>query len=103
MKPESTNYKSDPKYFRTLIEGAEISQRKAAEIIGISPRTIRSYLSGDRPIPYSVQFVLECYLDYYGRIGHRIPIGGGISPKSAKVIKNVNAKYSKALSRLANR
>ena len=35
--------------------------------------------------------------------GERIPIPGGVSPKSAKVIKNVSTKYSKALGRLAKR
>lgn len=35
--------------------------------------------------------------------GERIPISGTLSPKSAKSIKNVSTKYSKALGRLAKR
>jgi len=64
MKPDSKLHNPDPKHLRSLIEGARISQRKAAEIVGLSPRTIRAYLAGDRPIPYSVQFVMESYFKH---------------------------------------
>lgn len=60
MKPDFNLHNSDPKYLRSLIEGAGISQRQAAVSIGIAPRTIRNYLSGHRPIPYTVQFAIEC-------------------------------------------
>lgn len=60
MKPDSSKHNPDPKYLRSLIEGVGLSQAKVAVLIGIAPRTIRSYLSGDRPIPYNVQFAVEC-------------------------------------------
>ena len=59
MKPNATNHNPSPTYLRSLIEGAGISQRQAAEAIGIAPRTMRAYLSGFRPIPYTVQYAIE--------------------------------------------
>lgn len=59
MKPDSTKHNKDPKYLRSLIEGANITQEYAAKRIDISPRTMRAYLSGSRTITYRVQFAIE--------------------------------------------
>ena len=63
MKPDSTLHNPDPAYLRGLLEKAGLTQRKAAEAIGISPRLLRYYLtdrSGDyREAPYPVQYALE--------------------------------------------
>ena len=60
MKPKPETYNPSPDYLRSLIEGAGLSQRAAARAIGLSERTIRYYLSGQREAPYTVQFALEC-------------------------------------------
>ena len=65
MKPDSSRHNPDPAYLRGLLEQAGISQRKAADLIGITDRAMRYYLSevtapGYRAAPYPVQFALEC-------------------------------------------
>lgn len=64
MKPDASNHNPDPDYLRTLLDLAVISQRKAADMIGISDRVMRYYLSDItsehyRAAPYAVQFCLE--------------------------------------------
>lgn len=60
MKPNSALHRPDPAYLRGLIESTGLTQVRAAFIIGIAPRTMRSYLSdkGSRA-PYPVQYALE--------------------------------------------
>lgn len=65
MTPDASNHNPDPRYLRGLLEQAGISQRKAAELLGITDRAMRYYLSDEgsatfRPAPYPVQFALEC-------------------------------------------
>ncbi|MDH0894376.1 MULTISPECIES: hypothetical protein [unclassified Pseudomonas] len=65
MKPDASNHNPDPRYLRGLLEIAGISQRQAAQLIGISARAMRYYLSDEasdsyRAAPYTVQFALEC-------------------------------------------
>ena len=65
MKPDASNHNPDPRYRRGLLETASISQRQAAQLLGISDRVMRYYLSDEgsasfRPAPYTVQFALEC-------------------------------------------
>lgn len=65
MKPDRSLHNPDPRYLRGLLERAGLSQRKAAELIGITDRAMRYYLSdvgsnGYRAAPYTVQFALEC-------------------------------------------
>lgn len=65
MKPDATKHNPDPRYLRGLLERAGISQRKAAERIGITDRALRYYLTVEddpkhRSAPYVVQFALEC-------------------------------------------
>jgi len=61
MKPDTKNYNPDPSYLRALIESAGYSQRGAAKQIGVSERTMRSYVSPNDPTkaPYPVQYCLE--------------------------------------------
>lgn len=63
MKPDSAKHNPDPDYLRALLEKAGLTQRAAAEAIGISPRLLRYYLTdrdGDyREAPYPVQYALE--------------------------------------------
>jgi len=64
MKPDASTHNPDPYYIRKLLDLAGESQRNAAKLIGITPRTMRYYVSldpaGYRPAPYPVQFALEC-------------------------------------------
>ncbi len=59
MHPDPRKHNPDHGYLRSLIEAAGLSQRAAARSIGISERTMRYYLSGERECPYPVQFALE--------------------------------------------
>ncbi|MFG8489186.1 hypothetical protein EJ647_33160 [Pseudomonas aeruginosa] len=63
--PDASNHNPDPRYLRGLLKKAGISQRRAAELLGLGDRVMRYYLSEDakdgyRPAPYTVQFALEC-------------------------------------------
>lgn len=40
-----------PKQFNAALEQLELTQVGAAELLGFSPRTARSYAAGDTPIP----------------------------------------------------
>ena len=46
-------------YLYGLLERAGLSQLEAARRIGISPRGMRYYMAGERPVPYAVQYALE--------------------------------------------
>lgn len=64
MKPDSNQHNPDPAYLRRLLERAGITQRAAAQQIGISDRVMRYYLMSEdsesfRPAPYPVQYALE--------------------------------------------
>lgn len=66
-KPDAKQHNPAPTYLRSLVERSGLSQRKAAECIGITDRVMRYYLSDEssetfRPAPYTVQFALECLL-----------------------------------------
>lgn len=68
MKPDISKYNPDPTYIRALLEKAGLSQRKTAHILGISERMMRYYLvrtdnPNYRPMPYTVQFAIECLAD----------------------------------------
>ncbi len=62
MTPDSTKRNYDPQYLRELLALAGLTQRGAAEIMGIPERTFRDYLNGNSSskAPYTVQFSLEC-------------------------------------------
>ncbi|MEN1677690.1 winged helix-turn-helix domain-containing protein, partial [Pseudomonas aeruginosa] len=59
-RPDASSHNPDPRYLRGLLKKAGISQRRAAELLGLSDRVMRYYLSEDvkegyRPAPYTVQ------------------------------------------------
>ena len=60
--PDSGLYHPDVHYIRGLVEVTGISQRKAAEVMGINERTLRHYLDPkhSNTAPYAIQFALEC-------------------------------------------
>lgn len=65
MKPDASLHNPDPRYLRGLLEQAGLTQRQAAQLLGISDRVMRYYLSDEtgesyRAAPYPVQFALEC-------------------------------------------
>lgn len=65
MKPDASNHNPDPRYLRGLIDKAGISQREAAQLIGMSWEGFRNYLRDEshrlyRVADYRVQFALEC-------------------------------------------
>jgi len=61
MSPDTSKYNPNPDYLRALIEKSGLSQRAAAKKIGVSERSMRSYISNRDPskAPYPVQFCLE--------------------------------------------
>lgn len=64
MKPDASQHNPDPRYLRGLLEQSGLSQRQAAQLLGMSDRVVRYYLSDEssashRPAPYVVQFALE--------------------------------------------
>lgn len=63
MKPDAIKHNPDPAYLRGVLGKSGLTQRAAAEAIGISPRLLRYYLTdrdGDfREAPYPVQYALE--------------------------------------------
>lgn len=68
LKPDASRHNPDPRYLRGLLEQASLTQRQGAQLLGISERVIRYYLSDEasdtyRPAPYTVQFALECLAD----------------------------------------
>ena len=59
IKPDATLHNPSPEYIRGLIKSSGLTQVQAANRIGIAPRTMRRYLSGELVTPYLVQFALE--------------------------------------------
>jgi hypothetical protein len=63
-KPDASRHDPRPEYLRALLDSAELSQRAAAERLGIHERMMRYYLYPEghaqrRPAPYLVQYALE--------------------------------------------
>lgn len=61
MIPDITKHNPDPQYLRELLARAGLTQAAAAETLGLTARTMRSYLMADGGLtaPYPVQFCLE--------------------------------------------
>ena len=61
IKPDASKHDPRPEYLRALIERAGLSQRAAADAIGVSPRMMRYYLAAtsDHRARYPEQFALE--------------------------------------------
>jgi len=60
MKPDAQLHNQDPEYFRQLVESTGLSNVKLAQLIGHDERTIRRWCKGERPFPYSAQYIVEC-------------------------------------------
>lgn len=68
MKPDASDRNPSPLYLRGLLDQAGVSQRGAAELLGMSWTGFRNYLRDEsdplyRVAPYQVQFALECLAD----------------------------------------
>lgn len=59
MELNVENHNPDPDYIRKLVDNIGLSQRELARLIGTNDRSMRHWLSGNTPIPYSCQFALE--------------------------------------------
>lgn len=64
MRPDASRHDPRPDYLRALIADAGLTQRAAAERIGISARLLRYYLAPEsaedrRIAPYPIQYALE--------------------------------------------
>lgn len=65
MRPDASHHDPRPEYLRALIAQAGLSQRAAAERIGIPERSMRYYLAEPgstlrwAAAPYPVQYALE--------------------------------------------
>ena len=55
----------DQKGIKKALEKLEWSNAEAIERLGISRQTLNNYLTGNRPIPLSVQKFILLYLDWY--------------------------------------
>jgi transcriptional regulator with XRE-family HTH domain len=56
-------YNDKPEYYRQLIEKTGLSQNEVAKRLGVSHRTMRYYLSGTNPPPYTFQYALEALVN----------------------------------------
>jgi predicted transcriptional regulator len=67
MKPDATKHNPDAAYLRELVSKSGKTQEECAELVGVSARMMRYYLSTTtatfRPASYTVQFALECLAD----------------------------------------
>lgn len=49
---------------REMLERAGIGQTELAFWLGVTPRSIRRYLKGDRPVPPSLALLLEYWIEH---------------------------------------
>lgn len=60
MIPSASEYDPRPEYLAELIRSTGLSQQALGLIIGVHEKTLRNWLSGRHPFPYTAQFALEC-------------------------------------------
>jgi predicted transcriptional regulator len=62
MKPDASRHNPDPRYLRGLMQKSGLTQALAAQLIGITEKALRNYISEtvERDAPYAIQFALEC-------------------------------------------
>lgn len=58
-RPNAANHRPEAEYFRELVSRAGISHRAAARALDLDERTMRYFASGQKPMPYPVQYCLE--------------------------------------------
>lgn len=60
MKPDPSTHDPRPEYLAELLASTGMHKRDVAKyVLGCDLRTLDRYLSGERKIPYGVQFLLE--------------------------------------------
>ncbi len=60
MKPDASQYDPRPEYLAELIGSTGLSRPELAEILGVTDKTLRNWLTGRNQFPYLAQFALEC-------------------------------------------
>lgn len=60
MKPDATTHDPSAEYCRDLVNSTNMKRVPLSKRLGIDERTLRRYMSGERPVPYPIQFALEC-------------------------------------------
>jgi plasmid maintenance system antidote protein VapI len=75
MKPvdASTGHKPIVDLIREQLAECGLSQRNAAEVLGIDERTMRRYCSGDEPVPRVVVLALERLVDMRREVKPDLP------------------------------
>lgn len=59
-KPDAALHNQDPAYLRELVARTGLTREAWVARLGFTDRTLRHYLSGGSPIPYTVQYAAEC-------------------------------------------
>lgn len=70
-RPDARRHRPEPDYLRELLARAGISQRAAARALDLDERSIRYYASGEKEMPYTVQYCLEVLAA--GGVGDQAP------------------------------
>lgn len=60
MTPNASKYDPRPEYLAELIASLPHTQPELAEVLGVTDRCLRHWLTGNRQFPYTAQFALEC-------------------------------------------
>lgn len=103
--------------FQTCRQAAGITQERAAELLGISTRTLAAYESGERPVPplraadmvdlYGTQFLAMQYLRLYAPFANilpaveRVPLPQAVCQLMAAMAKVEEAKVADRLLQIA--
>lgn len=59
MRPDPSTHNPAPAYVQQLLDRAGLAPDEAGPAIGVTERTVRSWLLGERRMPYTAQFALE--------------------------------------------
>lgn len=62
MKPNAINHNPDADFLCCLIDQIGLPHKEVAARIGVTPRALQYWMSGEREFSYTVQFALECLL-----------------------------------------
>ena len=70
MRPDATKHNPSPSYLRQLLRRTGLSQREAAEMIGLPLRTLEDFLSAKckARADYRTQFALEVLAEAADRV-----------------------------------
>jgi plasmid maintenance system antidote protein VapI len=53
-----------PRQYRAALDALELTQVRAAELLGVQPRSSRRWISGKVPVPQSVALTLRLMLHF---------------------------------------